>query len=95
MLRQELAERRGRSLIEQNLHLRWRQCAPRGVLQDCTHLLERHTGEQLDELINGQFIFVVLEKCSDRHARATEHPSATVALGILLDSQTSRPVNHG
>jgi hypothetical protein len=95
MLRQELAKRRGRSLIKQDLHLRQRKRAPRGVLQDCAHLLESHTGEQLNELIDGYFVFEVLEQRRDRRTCSAEHPGTAVALGILLNRLASRPVNHG
>jgi hypothetical protein len=95
MLRQKLTKRRRCSLIEQDLHLRQRKRAPRGVLQDCAHLLESHTGEQLNELIDGYFVFEVLEQRRDRRTCSAEHPGTAVALGILLNRLASRPVNHG
>jgi hypothetical protein len=47
---QELAQRRGRSLIEENLHLCRCESVSCRVLQDRTNLLDVHAREPFDEI---------------------------------------------
>jgi hypothetical protein len=64
------------------------------MLQDGANLLDGDAREPLNELRYECAVFEVLEKGRDRHSGAAKYPGATHALGIALNGQTSRPVNH-
>ena len=93
--RQEVAERSRRALVEKDLHLRIRQCALRGVLQDRVNLLRSGPFEPFDEVVDRGSIFQVLEQRGDRHSRTAKDPCATHTLGIAFDSGAGVPVDHG
>ncbi len=55
------------------------------MLENGTRLLERYPGRQLDELVDGDTIFEVLEQGCDGHTCPAEHPSAADTFRIVLD----------
>jgi hypothetical protein len=84
----------GRTLVKQYAHSSRGQRASRRVLEHGTGLLQRNTGEPLDELINVRAVFEVLEQREDRHARATEHPCSTDPIRMPLGGGAGRPIDH-
>ena len=54
------------------------------MLQDAAHLVERNTGEALDELVDGRPVFEVLEECRDGHSRTAKDPGSAIARRVAL-----------
>ena len=94
MLKYEVAQRRRRTLIEQDSHLRYGERATGSVLQHDARLFKCDARKQFRKLAYLHAIVKVFEESRDWHARATKHPCATHALGVEFDSRTGRPVNH-
>ena len=94
MLKYEVAQRRWRTLIEQDSHLRYGERATGRVLQHGARLFKCDARKQFRKLAYLHAILKVFEESRDWYARATKHPCATQALGVEFDSRTGRPVNH-
>lgn len=58
------------------------------MLEHGANLFECDTWKPVDELVYSGAIFKVLEQCSNRYARAREHPSITHASRIALHDRT-------
>ena len=76
------------------LALRWRKCAARRVLKNGPCLRETDAREPFNELVDRRTVFKILKECRYGYARATKKPGAAVALSIVLNSITGRPINH-
>jgi hypothetical protein len=64
------------------------------VLKHGSRLVENDPQKPFNELVDRCTVFEVLEECRCRHARAAKQPSATVALGVVFDNVTGRPINY-
>jgi hypothetical protein len=92
--RQCVAQRRGRSLVEENPHwVRGGLLAPTGgrqallgVVQNRLNLFAGHAGKPLQEIIHPRPTFQVLKQRFDRHPCAFENPGAAHLF--------RRPLNH-
>jgi hypothetical protein len=62
MIQQQVAQRCGCALIEQDAHLRRSQRTARGVTQHGTRLFQRNARKQINELADRHTIFEVLEE---------------------------------
>ena len=69
-------------------------CATRRVLKNRPRLRKTDAREPFDELVDRRTVFEILKECRYRYARATKKPGAAVALSIVLNSITGRPINH-
>lgn len=95
MLRQGIAQRDRRPLVEQDAHLGRSQRTACCVLQDSTRLPEGDAWKPLDELRDQGAVLEVLEQRRHGYAGTPEHPGSADAIRIALDRRTSRPVDHG
>lgn len=94
MFRKFPAQRQGRPLVEEDLHLGGRERTPSRVFKNSLGLVDRHAGEPIDELMDRGVVFEVLEQRGDRNASPPEHPSSAHATWVALYSGARRPVNH-
>ena len=78
----------------EELALRWRKCAARRVLKNGPRLRKTYAGEPFNELVDRRTVFEILKKCRYRYSRAAKKPSAAVALRVVFNGITDRPVNH-
>lgn len=92
---QQLPERNGGSLIEEDTHLGSQESRAGCVLQDMTNLRERNPGKPLKELVNRGILFKILKQSGNRNSRAAEYPGTTDAIRVALNVRARGPVNHG
>ncbi len=93
-LAQEIAQRRWRSLIEENTHsgnLGHNQ-AFGCMIENRAHLLDGDAWKQFHKLGDFNPVFEVLEESRDRDARAAKHPRAAYALRITFYGWARRPI---
>ena len=64
------------------------------MLKNSPRLRKTDAGEPFDELVDRRTVFKILKECRYGYARATKKPGAAVALSIVFNSITGRPVNH-
>jgi hypothetical protein len=64
------------------------------VLKNGTRLRKTYAGEPLNELVDRRAVFEILKECCYRYSRATKKPGATVALSVVFNGITGRPINH-
>ena len=89
-----LAQRRGCTLIEEDLHLcRFERTSSR-MLQYCTGLLNCDARKPFDEFVQGSVVFKVLEQGRHRHPGASEDPGSAYAAGVAFNCGARRPVDH-
>lgn len=65
-----------------------------GVFQHGLDLFACDSGEPFEEVVNSRAVFEILEKGSDRHARALEHPGAANFIRHAFDRWTLAPIKH-
>lgn len=92
MFKKGLAQRRGRALVEENLHSDDFVSAAGGVLLDGSSLLGRDARDPLDEDMHGRIAFEVLEQGGHRNSSAAEHPGPAHKRGVTLDNGAGGPV---
>src|SRR5258708_26025187 len=99
---QSVAQGRGRSLVEEDLHrcrrgmllaLR-RSQALFGVVQNRVHLFAAHAWEPIEEIVHPRPILQILEQRLDRHPCALENPGATDLPWVPFDCRTLTPLKH-
>ena len=92
---QRAAQRNGYSLVKGNFHLRRFKRAALGVLQNgpCLWLSEARKPSQ--KIVQGRFVFEILEERGYRHTRATKYPSSAHACGFVFNVRAGRPINDG
>ena len=64
------------------------------MLKNSPRLRETYAGEPFNELVDRRTVFKILKECRYGYARATKKPGAAVALSIVLNGITGRPINH-
>ena len=64
------------------------------MLKNGPRLRETADGKPFDELVDQRTVFKILEECRYGYPRTTKKPGAAVALSIVLNSITGRPINH-
>jgi hypothetical protein len=72
---------------------RYRQAALR-VPENDLYLITSYTGEPRQEIVDPSAVFEILEKRSDRHARAFEQPFAADLPRDALHRTTLIPIEH-
>ena len=64
------------------------------MLKNGPRLRETDAGEPFNELVDWRTVFKILKECRYGYPRTTKKPGAAAALSIVLNSITSRPINH-
>jgi len=100
--RQQAAQGRRRSLVEENLHGRRGPIQASGgrqtlfgVAQNRLHLFTSHAGEPFEEFIHSSPVFQVLEQRLDWHPCALEDPNAADLSRRPFHGGTMTPIKHG
>jgi hypothetical protein len=64
------------------------------MLKNGTRLRKTYAGEPFNELVDRRTVFQILKECRYGYSRATKKPRAAIALSIVLNGITGRPINH-